>query len=724
MKKMALSLTAAMLAILFIFSACGVGKRSNATVLRNFSSVSSETKNKTLCFSDTEMKNLRSVSKKGMTELFFDEKTFSVCVYDHSSGKLWRSLPEKETDKNACVLSVNVIVGNKEYLLNSQSDSVAEGNAEYKIESDGLTVSFRFKKTLGENADVDLTVPVKFTDADGTLTASIDLKNVSVSGAVLKRISLLGFFGADESGKGGDYILIPDGCGAIIDTAGKAEKFKRILLPVYGGDPSLDEKTSAVYVPAFGKRNGESAFFALIESADAISKINAEKALKTGGLNRVWADFEITPSVTEGKKTLLSKSSYDGLVSVCYRFLSGDNANYVSMASACRELLIRSSVFSMNETEFSKTEGFPLSLTLIASAKGEKTDRKGGEQKVLTSLSQAKDVISFLRSKGIKNITLRIKGLFEGGLVQTGFSSVKLFSSLGTKKELEEFMDFSKSQNVSVYADVGLFSASSPGADSAVKIGGGKTAISEPLENSSSSFENSFRLLPENDAEKNSDRLIALLLKTGFDGISLSDAGKILYSDFSSGKSAGRTKIKAETETRCGALSSGKKLMTSGGNVYALKYASFANDLWYTAKCAENEFCTAVPFVQSILHGVVDYSHTAFNRAKNGETAFLKAVEYGAVPSWEWYFENFGTDEEEDGFYYMNKADDARRYYERMSEVFSDLRNKKITAHRKLKSGVFCTEYGSSVRVYVNYNKKDVSVGGVTVEGKSFVRVG
>ncbi|MDO4379980.1 MAG: hypothetical protein Q4D20_03805 [Clostridia bacterium] len=205
MKKRALSLTAAMLAFLFLFSACGVGKGSNAEVLKNFSAVSSEEKKKTLCFSDTEMKNLRSVSKKGMTELFFDEKTFSVCVYDHSSGKLWRSLPEKETDENACVLSANVIVGNKEYLLNSQSDSVAEGNAEYKPESNGLTVSFRFKKTLGENAEVDLTVPVKFTDSDGMFTASVDLKNVSVSGAVLKRISLLGFFGADESGKGGDY---------------------------------------------------------------------------------------------------------------------------------------------------------------------------------------------------------------------------------------------------------------------------------------------------------------------------------------------------------------------------------------------------------------------------------------------------------------------------------------------------------------------------------------
>ena len=58
-----------------------------------------------------------------------------------------------------------------------------------------------------------------------------------------------------------------------------------------------------------------------------------------------------------------------------------------------------------------------------------------------------------------------------------------------------------------------------------------------------------------------------------------------------------------------------------------------------------------------------------------------------------------------------------------MSSVLSDLRDKKITAHSEVKSGVFRTEYGSSISIYVNYNDKDVTVNGVTVEANSFIRI-
>lgn len=725
MKKRAIALIAAAVMILSLFSACSAGKKSGASVIEK-NIVSPSVSKTDFGYSSTAREKLLGVCVNNMTTLYFDEKTFSVGVYDSGSGKLWRALPEKESGENAAVLSLKVLVGNDEYTLDSQTNSVATGNAKFSLESDGVTVSYLFQKTLG-GKDISITVPVRFTAADGMLVSSVDCKSIEANGgAIIEELSLLGFFGADSDGKSGDFMLVPDGCGAIIDTAQKPDKFENISLSVYGGDPSLGESDSdKVYVPAFGKKSGNGAFVALVEGGDAIAKINAEKALKKSGLNRVWTAFEITPTASNGKKTFVSDASYDGVVSVSYRFLSGDNANYVSMASACRELLIRSSVLSMNERTVSQSEGFPFELTVVASAKLRGTGRRNEEQKVLTTLSQARDVILFLRSKGIKNISVRLKGLFEGGLLQNSFSSITLFSSVGTKKELEDFMDYAKSQSISVYADVGLFTASNPKADSATEISGkaGEKKL-ELLKNNFVSSEVSAKLSSAKKIEKNANSLIAALRSFGFDGVSLSDAGNLLYSDHAKKSGSARDAIKKVVASQCDALSSSKKVMVSGANVYALKYASAVSDLSSTAKCAENELCTAVPFVQSILHGYVDYSHTAFNKAKNSETAFLKAVEYGSALSAEMYFSNFGTDEKKDGFYYMNSANDAQRYYERASAIFTDLRDKKITAHRKIQNGVFCTEYGSSVSVYVNYSKKDVTVGGVTVEAKSFVRVG
>ena len=55
--------------------------------------------------------------------------------------------------------------------------------------------------------------------------------------------------------------------------------------------------------------------------------------------------------------------------------------------------------------------------------------------------------------------------------------------------------------------------------------------------------------------------------------------------------------------------------------------------------------------------------------------------------------------------------------------VFADLSDRKITAHYRVKSGVYCTEYGAGTSIYVNYNKKDVTVSGVTIEARDFLKV-
>ncbi len=728
MKKRAFAIIAFTFLFLLLLSSCSAERKTGSKVFEKIlPAESSAEKNGKFGFSAEKKENLRLVSKTDMTSLYFDEKTFSVCVYDSGADKLWRSLPESETEENTSVVSVCVISGGKEYTLYSQSDSVAHGNAAFALENGGVTINYRFEKALG-NEKADFTVPVLFEAQDGMLVASVNCKDITVSDGniIVKSLSLLSWFGADKDGKSGDFILVPDGCGAIIDTSKRAEKFDRLSLSVYGGDPSLEKTENAqVCIPAFGKKSGNGAFVALIESGDAIAKIGASKSLKKSGFNRVFASFDVTQTMNGEKKTYVSKNSFEGLASVSYRFLSGDNTDYVSMASACRELLIRSSVLSMNERKIAQNEGLPFELTLICSAKLKENEKRSEEQRVLTTLSEARDVISFIRSKGIKNISLRLKGLFEGGIVQKDFSAATLFSSVGTKKELEEFMEYAKGQNISVYADIGLFTCSAFGSDGAVNLSGEKTEInSKLLKTDFSSSAGVLRFSSGEKAKKNANRLIASLRSFGFDGVSLSDAGKILYSDFSKNGGMNRTDTKDMISSLCGALSSSKKLMISGSNVYAVKYASFICEVPYTANCAKNKLCLAVPFVQAVLHGYADYSHTPLNGIKNSEFAFLKAAEYGAVLSEEWYFSDFSRDEKSDGMYYMNGAAEAQQYYERMNEVFFDLRDKKITAHKKIKNGVFCTEYGSSTVVYVNYSSKDVTIGGVTVEAKSFVRVG
>ena len=61
--------------------------------------------------------------------------------------------------------------------------------------------------------------------------------------------------------------------------------------------------------------------------------------------------------------------------------------------------------------------------------------------------------------------------------------------------------------------------------------------------------------------------------------------------------------------------------------------------------------------------------------------------------------------------------------YNQSSEVFADLRDSRITDHFRVAEGVYCTEFESTTKVYVNYTNEPVTVGGITVEALNFFRV-
>ena len=78
----------------------------------------------------------------------------------------------------------------------------------------------------------------------------------------------------------------------------------------------------------------------------------------------------------------------------------------------------------------------------------------------LTTFRQAQDIADLFRSKGISNIAIRYKGMFEGGTDGNGLSSVKVNSSLGSKKDMKAFSEYTDLQNIKVYPSFNLISAS------------------------------------------------------------------------------------------------------------------------------------------------------------------------------------------------------------------------------------------------------------------------
>ncbi len=688
--------------ILLSFSACGKSSPASYTVKKEEGAVavSAETDNRALYVSKDKSK-LNLIAKSDMIELYFDRENCSVSVYDTASGKLWSSLPEKDTGEKTSAVSLTVMVKGNSYTLSSQSDSVGFSSALYEERENGVTVNYGFKRTLEDGTKINLLLPVSYTLADGALTVEADCSNLTGEGhdseVPVTHIGILPFFGSDSRGAEGDYMLLPDGCGATVDTSASPESFENISLTVYEEGNLLG---------AFGKKNGDSAFAVLIDEGEAISSVKALKALSSGGLNRVYANFEITPTQTDDENVYICNEGYKGKIRLVYRFLSYGNADYTGMAVAVRELLIRKG-YLLSERE--EAEGdYPFNLSVVF--QNYVTDsRNRSLSQTLTTYSQAQEMLDSLKAKGIADINLRLKGvLSDEALTKAEYSSAP-----GSKKDFEKLISYGESDSVTFYTDSSLITspAGKKPSNSAITPDGERLAAEEK------SF------LSADGIDENTNALLYLMRKNGIQGVCINDGCKTLYGDCSAEGFSLKTDTADIISRQTASVSASGKLMVDTGNIYGVKYADVIVNLPVTAKIQDRDLCARVPFVQTILHGLTEYSCEPVNSFENSEKAFLKCIEYGAIPYYEWYAADMSTQEKTDKSSYLNFITEAQSQYERAAAAFEDLRDARITDHYRVRKNVYYTCYDNSTGIYVNYNQEPVTVSGVTVEGMSFLRV-
>lgn len=657
-----------------------------------------------------------TVSKSGLIELLFDKDTATVAIRDTNSGTIWTTLPDKSLSKEIQSSAVQVTLsngGNKIYTLNSQDNSVAFGNFTSTVSEDGISVNYSISldKETGEkklskvkSGTIRADLTVLYTLRDGSFYVQVNMNSVELpDGIFLENITLLNNFGAYETSGVDDYIFIPDGSGAILKTGVEDKDFSPILLSVYGNDVATTDNINSTQclIGAFGMKRNDSAFLCIIEKGDSIATIHADRNGENT-LNNVNASFKITDIYSEKAQG----KPYQSEITLCYRFLSGKSATYSGMATACRENLIRNSVLSTKSVDVT-TEYLPMVITLQGGY-----NNANGEYHSLADCKQALSLMTLLKAKGINNVYLRYNGLYNNANNghSGNFDSFK--RSLGTKSEFNELYTYLNSQKFSLFIDTDLLTYGGK-LTSALTINKkqiiDKSIYSFPYSASTQNF------LKMGKLENTVESILADSEKVSFDGYCLNDAGKYLYSDYSY-DSYSRTLAQSELSSQISVLSTSKLLMVDTGNFYSLKNADIvANIPVSTMAYEEKASYEGIPFVQMLLHGIVEYSTTGANTFDDSKTAFLNAVEYGCLPSADWYCSSFDKSID-DKYYYDNNINDMVLCYNKANASLSELRDSRMTSHSKIKDGVYCTEYDNSIKVYVNYTDESVTVNGVIIE--------
>ena len=728
-------------AMLFtVFSACSKGDETGIRTVKSVSSrntITNQSPDSALHYSESSAAFTEKAAASGLIEMHIDKDKNSFCILETGNGQLWSALPlldevtgNENLQSEASIASLKIIGGTDIYYLNTQDNSLAYQKASYKLSDNGASFSYDIfidsktaEKTAYEKTDIGFNVTVNVELIDGSAVVSMTHKNITGNpDAYIEEIELLNYFGAYSASYDEDFLLVPDGSGAIIKTAIYDEAFESLSFDVYGNDASVGETASGTaIVPAFGIKHGDIAFVSLIQQGDAVSSIKADKAKAAGEYNRVYPTFLITPAIYENETLYISNTSHESEISLCYRFLSGSNATYAGLASACREQLIRNSVLSTGTVEAS--DYLPFSLTLTGAVK--KSIGPLRYISALTTFEQAGDMLVRMKNKGINNISVRYTGIFSGATDTEAIENSKILSKLGGTEGLSELYSYISAQKMSLFLDVNLFSDSSGFS--------GTGAVDIKKNHSSYTPENRIVDYIDETVKSGELRKLSKLSKVvsqvltdtryySFSGFCFNDVGSMLYSDFSQGGML-RDEAADTIQKAIAPLSTGHSTMAVKGNFYMLKNIDSVIDLPLKASAAQSGAYYSVPFVELILHGITDYSGEPINTDINIEEALLRSIEYGACPHFEWNYESLVNNTQDDPFYYDNTINTAAEFYTKANEALNDLRDARMTDHYEVADGVFCTEYDTGAMIYVNYTDSEYPVLGAVVEARSFLRI-
>lgn len=690
MKKVSKKILISIIAVALV-AAVVVGSllipRNNIANIKQFSFTAKSQKG--TAFS-SEFKEVLSV---GGTALYLNEKAGAL-VFKNGNTVFNSASPEAAENSHANILDITLRdkKGNS-YALNSTDNSVALGGFDFSQDGASLNMNFSFyENTDTKSAEPLAKIGVVLSVENNAFKISSDASKATCSeGYTLEKISFLSGLFSSKNPVGNAFYTIPDGCGAELDlTATSAEDYTANF-DVYGSDVSFCDYSQGATLPCFAYTNGDCISTVFIDDGDALASVNVKKYSQTGG--ELYNTFTVTPyGIRDGK--LIKGETYNGTVSQAYSFATTGKLNYNIVATTVRENLI-SKGYLPDEISGKFTD-FSFFVTVVGSENG-KSDN------TLTTFENASEIIALLKSRGVRSMALRFAGGGKNGL-DTSSTDLSFSNNLGGVKGYSALCDTATQNNSSVWYDINF------AADKSKQSENGADIYSD-IRSFIGLDSKKAKLNDYSSVENNISTAYKAMADFESSNVCINDLSYLLYTDFSTktDRQAALENIKNKTE----ALAVGGGVMLAKPAVYLLNQADAVFEVPQKATCENVAGATSVPLLQMVLHGSVCYGTEPVNVNSDTADAILKAVEYGASPSFIFTYD--GT-----SFDYGLYATQTAKSYSLIKRV-SSLADMKITAHEKVASGVYKVTYNFNKIVYINYNPSVVQVDGIMVSAKDFV---
>jgi hypothetical protein len=710
-----------LIALLLIF---GAGYLHAATPIRPLASAAAQDPDTQQIAAD----DYQLVGENETFQLYANKTTLAFKVVDKRSGYIWHSNLDEVTDEDGLNRTWTAFAQSGisiDYLDRSADDERNSlVNAEHTLDFQAVDQGFR-AEVMFTDPSITLAVTVRL-EADGV---RVEVPFASIREAdpefKLGLVHLYPFFGATREDAVSGYMFIPDGAGTLINLAAATKARNMFYGRYYGADLGMistlpyDPTVNRAFqlsIPVTGMIHGEKehGFITVVEKGASYGEVRAHPAGVTTRFNFLYSTFIYNQSYFQatnrsgaGVTTLQPRTNAFDIV-IHYRFLTGDDSDYVGMARSYQRYLV--------------DVGMLHNLLDAGDAIGIKLEFLGAEKErilfwyrsvPMTTVAEMREMLDGL---AVHNTDVVYYGWQPRGAATTFPHSLRIDRSLGTKAELQALVDEVTARPGRFYLYVDP--------QAALRDEGGYSA-----RNDLAMSITNFNLLGYNRNKVNYYLNLAALTDTYTSlsedifaetdaGLALDGIGTTLYSDFKDGHALNREAAIQSYQELVAEAAGSTAFYTPNDYMYGYM------DAYYDMPLTDSGYLytsAVVPFLQIVLAGYVPMYGPAMNFSSNLRADLLRHADFGVYPSYfltqeatakilntssEWIFSSS----------FLQWRDEVEQTYAWLNNLLGPVKGEQIAARETLASGVVATTYSNGQQIVVNYNRRPFTGDGLAIE--------
>jgi len=551
-----------------------------------------------------------------------------------------------------------------------------------------------------------------------------NLRVMEVAG--ITGIDVLPYFGSAGDDQEG-YVVIPDGCGAI-------SYFKKVhpqyvsyyskevyTMPIYELDEykaKIESGMQEVSLPVIGVKVGNGAFIATVTKSEADSVINFLPSGYEVNLNRAFFSFiyrrpfmSVTKNYNADYYLLYPKEIEKSDKEIRYIFLADKEANYSGMANRYRSYLLEKQLIRKSKL---LTSNYPLGLDLFMGIKEKRL--LFDKFIVMTTYSQAIEIIKSLRKDGVINVQTNLIGWSAGGYDVNPMVFAPE-GKLGGESEFKSLINFAKSAGINMFLQCNLIDANKDSKGFSVRTDVARARNGKQITNKKYT---EFLISPEVVLSKYIKNLKVFDKKYSIKGVAFEKLTSFVYTDYRNRKMYTKEITQQIWQKVLENLRQiNNNVAAIRANQYAFRYVDRIINAPYKST-GYFYFDHDIPFYQMVIHGLIPYSLKPFNLFYDYKMEKLKAIEYGAMP----YFQITYNDPSNLKYTSYSELFTSKfsvwkneivKAYKEFSKVLNGLNDKFIISHNYIDKEFVEVLYSDGTRIFINYSNKPKTVNKVVV---------